>query len=101
MDEKTKSLLLKCVETLNEIEAQAISGEISHHFLEITESKERREIVIGGNAFGLAYLAKTIIDVAIADFEGAHNHIDSSGIADVSEIPVIVRLKSPDWTTEP
>jgi hypothetical protein len=94
MDSTTQALLAESLDLLRQVDQLAVSEGVSHHFLEIKTSIDNREVVVNGNTFGLAHVAKSILEVATATFDGAHHQLDETGIADHADIAIVVTMRS-------
>jgi hypothetical protein len=94
MDNATQALLAESLDLLRQVDQRAVSDGVSYHFLEIKTSIDNNEVVVSGNALGLAHVAKSILEVATATFDGAHHQFDETGIVDHSDVSIVVTLRS-------
>lgn len=81
------------LEELRKLDAQALKGDVSSHFIEVASA--HGETVISGNQAGLVHLALQILMVAEKGQEGGHYHLDEASMADRAEVGVVFALKSP------
>jgi len=79
------------------IDESFINEGVSSHFLEFTKPDEENNFQIKGNSEGLIHFARSIIEVASKNMQGAHQHFDESGIVDKCDMPVTVSLKKSTW----
>jgi len=85
-----EQIIFNYLEEKGEIESiKNDCGEIS---LKISDN----DIVIAGNRLELIMLADYILNVALADFDGWHIHLDESSFFDKADKELIIELKLTD-----
>jgi hypothetical protein len=75
---------------LSRLDATAVKGGVSRHFIEVRDNGE--EVVVGGNKEGLVRLALELVRLAVKNQTGAHVHIDDVSLADVAERNLVLRV---------
>lgn len=66
-------------------------------FLEIKREDSIGGLAIGGNVGGLVHFARLVLDVAKKAYQGAHQHVDEHGGADICEVPLVIRFQPAAW----
>ena len=85
----------KLIRELEEINSLSTIDGVSKHYLEIT--KNNFETVLSANKQGLVWLALEALKLAQKHQDGAHVHIDESGLADKAETNIVITYKSVEW----
>lgn len=97
MNAETNAELQAVIRILRNLDDQAIQGEVSHHYLEIRQDPQAKELRVSGNREGLIYLAMTILELAEQGREGSHRHFDEAGIVDHCDVPLVVSMREAPW----
>ena len=83
------------VAALELLEDSAVSEGVSHHFIEISSSND--EITLSANQPGLIWLALQSAKLALDSSNAKHVHIDTAGIADTADGPLVISFKKAEW----
>ena len=80
---------------LEKLDEASIKEGVSSHFIEVVNNCN--ETVISANKEVFTWLALQCLKLAENVDEGAHIHIDESGIADKAEVAVVLARKNAEW----
>jgi predicted transcriptional regulator YheO len=97
MNATTTDPLLEVIDLLTILEnSEQRLQEVSTEFIETKRDPIHGHLCINANRLGLMRMAKTFLEVAVKNFEGAHQHLDEVSGLDSCDMPLVVCFKKAD-----
>lgn len=96
IDNKIRKRLDALVHECTSLDSSFIAEGKSTHFIEI-RMDATGPIRINANTEGLIHLAKVFLELAASATEGAHRHLDETGLVDLCDRELIIANKRASW----
>lgn len=98
MNEVNPPSLTEVLELLRRLDDASVGIDgTATHFLEVRKGPRDEGISVNGNRSGLIRLARQVLEVAVKNFVGAHQHFDEAGELDNCEVPLTIGFKLAEW----